>query len=352
MDGNNIGELERRVYKGLRKSGRIDTQENSYGGNFQLVERDYYGVYMDYLVNLIINLIRYDNVPITLDARMLEAQLRMFGLARIGGTTKENLHMMTGDGNNGINPTNGMYGYYLDPDQTGLKDSLTGKKLKQITRMNADQLKDGYVIFTNKYSYYFNGSTSISGIGLTGADLDLIDRTAKTLAKIKATANANLSQMKTPYVGFSKNKNISALNIMQQISQGKQFISLNAEAAENITDLITIADLKVPNFLPALKDEWNNCLNELLTFLGIYANGVDKKERLVSNEAGALAQLTEASSNIYLNTRQQQLDLINHVFGSNITVKFDQNSYAQLVQLKQPDSVDDTASVEEDPDNE
>ena len=55
-------------------------------------------------------------------------------------------------------------------------------------------------------------------------------------------------------------------------------------------------------------------IRELLTMLGINNVGVDKKERLVSNEANSNSQLIEASGNIYLDARNNELALINKVF--------------------------------------
>ena len=79
-----IDEAERRIYKMNRKRNKTDSAENLYGDNYNQVERDYYNIYNDYLTNLILNLITYENAPDTLDERFLEFNLRYYGFARVG----------------------------------------------------------------------------------------------------------------------------------------------------------------------------------------------------------------------------------------------------------------------------
>lgn len=69
--------------------------------------------------------------------------------------------------------------------------------------------------------------------------------------------------------------------------------------------------------------------------LGINTVGIDKKERLVAMEAAANAQLTEASANVYLQARNQQLEILNAVLGTHITAAFNQQAFQQLVKLQQ-----------------
>ena len=144
--------------------------------------------------------------------------------------------------------------------------------------------------------------------------------------------------MKVPYIVFSKNKNLTGINTWSQIAQGVPVVQIDADQVDNINDIIQVANLTPPNFLPQLKDAWNNEIDELLTILGINNVGVDKKERLVASEADSNSQLIEASGNIYLEARNRQLKLINEVFGTNIKAVFNQDSYNKLVSLKQSEN--------------
>lgn len=51
-------------------------------------------------------------------------------------------------------------------------------------------------------------------------------------------------------------------------------------------------------------------------------------------EAEANAQLTEASANVYLQARNQQLEILNAVLGTNIEAVFNQQAFQQLVKLQ------------------
>ena len=102
----------------------------------------------------------------------------------------------------------------------------------------------------------------------------------------------------------------------------------------SINDVMQVANLQTPNYLPTLKDAFNNEFDEFLTMVGINTTGIDKKERLVANEANANAQLTEASANIYLTARNKQFELINKVVGTNIKAVLNQESVENLLKLK------------------
>lgn len=328
---DDLSQVEKRLMRlSPRGSNKTDTSTSRYGGNFEIVEKEYYNIYYDYLINLIINLIKYDNAPLTLDSRFLEYNLRCFGFCRVGGTDKDNIFVLKSDKQPAEVNTNQLGFLSGEPFITN-PFSTEYEELKLIERTNYKNLDKGYLTISNKFSYF------LAGVAGMYTDFKLIDRVAMTLAKIKATQVFNMNQMKIPYVVFTKNKNLTGINIWEQLNQGSPVIQIDADDMKNINEFIQTANLNVPDFLPTLKDAWNNEIDELLTMLGINNVGVDKKERLVANEANSNSQLIEASGNIYLEARNRQLELINEVFGTNIEAKFNQESYNQLVNLKEND---------------
>lgn len=330
---SDLSALEKRLMRNVPLSGnKTDTSTARYGGNFEIVEREYYNIYFDYLVNLIINLIKYDNAPLTLDGRFLEYNLRSFGFCRVGGTDKDNIFVLKSNKHPEEVDTNQL-GFLTDEPTIKNPFSTSEKfeKLPLITRTNFNELENGYLTISNKFSYFTIGTVGVF------TDFKLIDRVAMTLAKIKATEIFNMNQMKIPYIVFTKNKNLTGINIWEQINQGVPVIQIDGDEMKNVNEFVQTANLNVPDFLPTLKDAWNNEIDELLTMLGINNVGVDKKERLVANEANSNSQLIEASGNIYLEARNRQLELINEVFGTKITAEFNQQSYQQLVNLKEND---------------
>lgn len=322
-----IDKLERRIYKTRRNHLGKDTDENLYGDNFGLMEQDYYRIYNDYLTNLVLNLITYENAPDTLDERFLEFNLRYYGFARVGGLDHDNVFVLgqNQNGEYGLNALGSLIDQSTIPNPFSVDDKT--KELPYLTRMNYREHEAGYVTLTNKYNYY------LSGLMSTFTDMQLIDRVSKSLAKIKASEMRNVDLMKQQFIGLTKNKNLTANQVYQQIQEGQSFIGIDEDLGD-ITRVLDVTDFNIHDYLASLKTAWNNEVSELLTMLGINTVGVDKKERLVSMEAEANAQLTEASANVYLQARNQQLEILNEVLGTKIEATFNQQAFQQLVKLQ------------------
>lgn len=322
-----IDKVERRLYKIHRNETRKDTDENLYGDNFATMEQDYYNIYVDYFTNLVLNLITYENAPDTLDERFLEFNLRYYGYARVGGVDKDNVFVLgqNQNGEYGLNALGSLIDQSTIPNPFAVDDRT--QELPYLTRMNYHAKNDGYVTICNKYNYY------MAGLMTTFTDMQLVDRVSKSLAKIKASEMRNIDLMKQQFIGLTKNKNLTANQVFQQIQEGKSFIGVDSDLGD-ITSILDVTDFNIQDYLPSLKTAWNNEVSELLTMLGIDTVGVDKKERLVAMEAAANAQLTEASANVYLQARNQQLEILNHVLGTKIEATFNQQAFQQLVKLQ------------------
>lgn len=322
-----LDKVERRLYKVRRNKSGKDTDENLYGDNFAIMEQEYFNIYRDYLTNLVLNLITYENAPDTLDERFLEFNLRYYGYARVGGLDKNNVFVLgqNQNGEYGLNAIGSLIDQSMIPNPFAVDDST--KELPYLTRMNFVDKKAGYVTLTNKYNFY------LSGLMSTFTDLQLIERVSKSLAKIKASEMRNVDFMKQQFIGLTKNKNLTANQVYQQIQEGQSFIGIDSDLGD-INSVLDVTDFNIQDYLPSLKTAWNNEVSELLTMLGINTVGVDKKERLVSMEAEANAQLTEASANVYLQARNQQLEILNHVLGTKIEATFNQQAFQQLVKLQ------------------
>lgn len=331
-----ISNIEHDMYRRIKKHNhQIDAE--GFNNDFSSIQREYFYIYNQYLQDLLINLIKYENAPRTLDQRFLEWQLRNFGVAAVAATDKNHIALLGGDKSDSENGywssviKLGMFGYLTAPQsqQNPFNPSDSNDKLEYITQLNYQELKKGYVVIPNKFNFYFN-------YGFNGVitDFNQVWRIAKTLSLIKALELANTDQMRQQYVFFVKNGNLTGKNIIEQIQQGVKAIGIDSDVTD-ISSLVQFNSFDIQNFLPALKEQWNNELNEFLTMLGINTVGVDKKERLVATEAVANAQLTEASANIYLEARQEQMDLINEICGTEIKVSFNQDSYKKLVELSE-----------------
>lgn len=144
------------------------------------------------------------------------------------------------------------------------------------------------------------------------------------LANIASLARSVRLKMRTPYLVATKKGQVSQTAVMNAIRAGEEVIQLNENI--DVEQIIQVLNLQIPvDYLPRLKDEFNNKLSEMLTMFGINNIGVDKKERLVSAEAEGNNQLINASGNVYLDSRLEAIELLNLRFGGKVA-GFDGNA--------------------------
>lgn len=322
---------EHRLFRDSAKGKQ--KQDGLLGSNFQGTYQEYYIIYRDWLYNLLLNVIKYENIPETFNPQGLEYMLRTYGYAVIAASDADNIFVsgFTGD-NVGTNTFGNIIGQF---DDTNIM-ALLGDKPTQLTRVNVGKVSGPvYIGLANKFSYFVGGSST--------ADLDLIDRAAQTMAEIKANEILNMRQMKTPFFGFTKNKNLTNLNVWRKIAAGEPFIQIDSEI-DDISDVISTIPLNVPSYLAQFKDQWDNELNELLSQLGINNLTSDKKERLVVDEVNANNQLISISLQIYLDARNNQLALLNKQLGTEIKAVPNDEIVTQIKQaaqqLTEPDDFD------------
>ena len=308
-------------------------RENRFGSKYAQIEQEYTMIYRDYFYNLLLNLITYENAPVTFDEKFCEYLLRTTGYCRVAGTDPLNVYVVDYYDKPIQTPSIGGVGWVYDTDTNQQVKKLDGtdQNLRQITRINfmdiIEKNGEGYVMMTNKYNGYMPMLSNWN-------DFKLADRVAKTLGTIKATQTYNLLQMKTPYVTYGTKGDLTGKNLYEELVEGIPMIEIE-ESVGDVKSKIGTIDLNVPNYLPSLKDAFNNEFDEFLTMVGINSVGIDKKERLVANEANSNAQLIEASANIYLDARNSQLELLNAVLGTDIKAVLNQESAKQLLQLRQ-----------------
>ena len=331
--------FEHRVF---RTSQKLAKRGKTPLGSFNHIYQDYYSIYRDYLNNLLINLFEYENAPQTLNVQGLEFMLRNYGYANIVAVNKDELYTDgIGFDNPGVNVGLGsLIGGVNGKNNHGLQTILNGDEPQVLTRENVNQAKlPVYITLSNKFSYY-NGQQC--------SDSALIDRTASTLAEIKASLLANVRQQKTPFIGFTKSGNLTAKSVYKQMMEGEPFIQLDAETYDDdIKKLVNIFPAQVPNLAPTLADSWNTALHEFLTMTGINNVAVDKKERLIASEGQANDQQISNSLQIYINARQQQLDLLNAVLGTQIRVKLHEEAINNMQLLSGGEEDEATTEDEE-----
>lgn len=139
------------------------------------------------------------------------------------------------------------------------------------------------------------------------------------LAEAERTMDVNVKANKTPVVVLCDDKDVlSFKNMFRQVDGNAP--AIYADKALNI-DGVQALDLKTKFLGNELMDYKHSIEADLLTFLGINNPAVDKKERLITDEANSNNQLIQSFFELQLEARERACEEINKMFGLNISVK-------------------------------
>ena len=217
-------DLRRRLFRdAMKKSSNFlsfDLQENA---------QDFYDIYFNYLFNLSLSLISYKGMPKTFNSFGFEYLLRYVGWAGITAIDKDHIYVSSMSG--GLPSSNlslgGLYGV-LDSADSGNKlvnDLLADKKIVSLNLQNMDQIEKGTpvrVTVANKpqgYAWMMNSQLM--------ADVNLISKTAFSLAYIRASILQIIGQMRTSWIGVTNNGSQTAKAIYDQINAGQNFVQVD-----------------------------------------------------------------------------------------------------------------------------
>lgn len=165
------------------------------------------------------------------------------------------------------------------------------------------------------------------------------------LTNVDRTIDTNISAMKMPFVITCTDK--QRLSFKQAIKQRDE--NSPVIYGDKNLDLNEIKVLKTdaPIVFDKLQIQKMNIWNECLTFLGINNANTNKRERLISNEVDANDQMIQANEDVMLKAREKACELINQMFGLNISVerrsgiKIESPENINIID-KKGDNIDDT----------
>lgn len=256
------------------------------------------------LKELAINMYKWKGLPDTIDERFLELTLFENG-----------------------------YGVYFDDDVIGnlfLQCTIGGQL--NLYRIPINRM--AYSVGNNSYHKYLTEKDSVivfNNYLHTTTHLS-IDMFAQKLYNISRTVDVNINAQKTPILITCDDKQkITFKNAYQQYEGNEPFIfgykGFDKEAFQVLqTDAPFVAD--------KLSIEKNRIWNEAMLFLGINNNNMDKKERQISDEVNSNLEQITMSRMVGLNSRKQGADQINRMFGTNISVEYNEElnkMYTDLV---------------------
>lgn len=139
------------------------------------------------------------------------------------------------------------------------------------------------------------------------------------LTEAERTMDVNIKACKTPVVFACDDKDVlSFKRVFQQVDGNVP--AIYADKGLNL-DSVQAFKTGVQFMGKDLQDYANGVENKLLTFLGVNNTPVDKKERLITDEAQANNELIQSFADLQLEARQRAAEEINKMFGLTVTVK-------------------------------
>lgn len=138
------------------------------------------------------------------------------------------------------------------------------------------------------------------------------------LYEAERTMDVNIKSSKTPILMLCDDKDVFSMKTIFRKIDGNE-PAIYADKKLN-PDSVAVLDLKTKFIGNELMDYKRSVENELLTFLGINNTPVDKKERLITDEAEANDQLIDCFCELQLEARQRACKDINAKYGLNISV--------------------------------
>lgn len=257
-----------------------------------------YNMYYMRLKNIACNVIKW-SVPDTIDTRWLELNLM----------------------------ENGVVVFFYDEimgEYLCLPCILTNK-------FNVYNIPTNYTaIAPNGYRYELNQETGVLIFNnyLHTPYTDVIAYYARILTEIEQTMMVNIKAQKTPIMFLCDERTrLSMRQLYMQYDGNEPYAFANDKL-----DLSNIQVLKTdaPYVAGDLQSLKNQFISDFLNFLGIENIGVNKRERLVKDEANSFAGIVESNRNVLLDSRLDACEKINSLFGLNVTCKF--NSQIETIQ--------------------
>ena len=238
-------------------------------------------------LNLALNRFKWENLPVGLESRKIEEFLISHG--QVAFFNDENLGNM-------VLPcytTNDLNVYY---EPTAV--NVIGHKYNK--RLDIDDV-----------GIIRNDATSDN-------DIDDLNTFATRINELELTMDINLNAQKTPYIILCDEKErLTFKNIISEVRKFKYAIFGSKGLKTNNIDVLNTSS---PFILDKLQVQKKELFNELLSFLGINSNAVEKRERVLVDEINANNEFILVNLEHMFEERKKAVDLINAKFGTNISV--------------------------------
>lgn len=223
---------------------------------------------------------------------------------------------------------NGYAALIKDPDlgylSLGVRPTVNSSQLN-IYGEFPDVMAFGWNGFNKQYTNYMYGTDNTDAEAVICRDNDMIYPMiniiwmyAKRLTDTMRTLDITARKLKTPYfITCDEAQKSSIKKILEDVDFNQDSIIANRSTMPNEFNVLQTG--VQPESVRVLWEHYSNLESEIRTFLGINsAANLDKKERLVVDEAEANDILTDINIQYRLKSYQQFCDTVNNLWGLNI----------------------------------
>lgn len=297
------------------KKAKNRKYSDMYDPNYvKMVEKTtYFFIYRQKIMELVLSLFKWENLPDSMNSKYLEKTLHYQGSAVVAKHKKTNEIC-----NFRLSATRGKRDVYGEP----LIFSINGYQYDdQVHKDNA------VIIYNNK---------------IKRGTLRVVNHMAFKLAEADLVISQNISAQSFPVVitgPESKKKDIAS--IMRARGNFVPYIMGN----EGLDDIkIEVQNMSIPYVVDKIDTHKHVIWNEAMTFLGVENANQEKKERMVVDEIAANDEQTNMFRQSMLMERQEAVKKVNEMFGTDITVEFNNGVMDELSELMNMAKIEEVQS--------
>lgn len=276
-----------------------------------------YNIYFDLLTNKVCNLFVWEGLPETVDERALNLLLMLRGRVCF---TKFNDKLYALDGNVGGEPN----AYYL-PQYFIIANPVLGSKQVKIRQEDGSDSTEGLEGILMGNSDVDLMSNRPSG-GLYG----LIYQTAGLLADNISSLNVSQINGRVSQIWTADNDAMArtAEVVLNDIYAGKPYKVVSQDILDKV-GVLPAGQTGQSNTLLNLIEAHQYILAQFYREIGIGDNFNMKRERINTAETELMTGSLDVNVWNMLKNRQAAVDKINELFGTNISVRFNENVYTE-----------------------